>query len=238
MLAPLPRQASRVLRRGCPRATLFATTLLALTACGAADPVRDEPVETHPAAGAEDGGDDPERPERAEMAERVSESPLLSRLSDEPPPFARLSRGEALGRIGGLEPGERSRRSTRGPAVDPEDRVRRGGERPFDRAFSKCTPADIQTSARAMGVDIGYRYEIVGPVEGGCRVRSEFTRNPNPDWVGEPMTCTYDNSRGFDRAARAVILGLNRADENPYDCEGPLFELMAHPGDEPDSDRP
>ncbi len=82
----------------------------------------------------------------------------------------------------------------------------------FRARFRACEPADFIT---APSYNAGYRYEILGPADGGCQVRGRYTRNPNDALVGPTMTCTWDNDQAFDK-----VLDKTEA------CEGPLREKL------------
>lgn len=82
----------------------------------------------------------------------------------------------------------------------------------FRERFSACEPANVVI---APAYNAGYRYEILGPVDGGCQVRGEYTRTPNSALVGPTMTCSWDNSLPFDEVM-----------ENIDACEGPLRQQL------------
>ncbi|MFO7550509.1 MAG: hypothetical protein R6W80_03815 [Haliea sp.] len=82
----------------------------------------------------------------------------------------------------------------------------------FRERFSACEPANVVTTP---AYNAGYRYEILGPVAGGCQVRGRYTRTPNSALVGPTMTCTWDNSRPFDEVM-----------DNIDACKGPLRQLL------------
>jgi hypothetical protein len=82
----------------------------------------------------------------------------------------------------------------------------------FAERFRACKPADF---IDAPAYNAGYRYEILGPVDGGCEVRGRYTRNPNTELVGPTMTCVWDNSRDFDEVV-----------DNLEACRGPLRERL------------
>lgn len=81
--------------------------------------------------------------------------------------------------------------------------------------FKSCTPA---TTDNKLVDGLTYKYKIIGIKNEFCSVESSFTQNPNPDWIGKEMTCSYDNSKEF----QAAILDLSR-------CTGQLYDLMGKP---------
>ena len=82
----------------------------------------------------------------------------------------------------------------------------------FEDRFADC---EVATTTIKLFESVVYFYEILGPKNGLCEVRSEFLENPNPEWVGETMTCGYDNSLDFFTAV-----------EDLSNCEGDLYRLL------------
>jgi hypothetical protein len=87
-----------------------------------------------------------------------------------------------------------------------------GGIACFEEKFAECKPATVTSKLME---SIIYYYEIIGPKNGLCEVRSKFTANPNPEWVGKEMTCKYDNTQDFEIAVQDMS-----------NCQGPLYSLM------------
>jgi len=82
----------------------------------------------------------------------------------------------------------------------------------FEAKFATCE----QSSATFKLMDtIEYYYEILGPKDGLCEVKSKFVANPNPAWIDEEMVCLYDNSLKF-----------NTAISDMSNCKGSLYTLM------------
>lgn len=79
--------------------------------------------------------------------------------------------------------------------------------------FKNCKPAKATIS---LGDVLTYYYEIIGPKNNYCLVKSKFLSNPNPEWVGKEMTCSYNNLKSFDTAIQDFI----------GKCSGPLYDLM------------
>lgn len=89
--------------------------------------------------------------------------------------------------------------------------------------FKECKPAKatMTIDLGPLGVgEITYYYEIVGPSDNLCAVKSKFLENPNPDWIGKEMICKYDNSKDFDTAVQDSIV------QDFSGCSGPLYNLM------------
>ena len=87
-----------------------------------------------------------------------------------------------------------------------------GGMDCFKQKFVECKPATV--TSKLMD-NLIYYYEIIGPKDGLCEVKSKFTANPNPEWIGKEMTCKYDNTKDFETAVQDMSK-----------CQGPLYTLM------------
>ena len=87
-----------------------------------------------------------------------------------------------------------------------------GGMDCFKEKFSLCKPATV--TAKLMD-NLIYYYEIIGLKDGFCEVKSKFTANPNPEWVGKEMTCKYDNTKDFETSVQDMSK-----------CQGQLYTLM------------
>jgi len=82
----------------------------------------------------------------------------------------------------------------------------------FGEKFAKCQPGSVTIGLLNTVI---YHYEIIGLKNGLCKVKSKFTANPNPDWVGKEMTCEYDYSKDFETAI-----------EDTSNCYGELHDLL------------
>jgi len=87
-----------------------------------------------------------------------------------------------------------------------------GGMDCFKEKFAGCKPATV--TSKLMD-NLIYYYEIIGPKDGLCEVKSKFTANPNPEWIGKEMTCKYDSTKDFETAVQDMS-----------SCQGPLYTLM------------
>jgi len=85
-----------------------------------------------------------------------------------------------------------------------------------EERFEKCRPAQyiVSMDLAEIGV-ITYYYEIIGPSNGLCAVKSKFLANPDPNWIGKEMICQYDNTKSFLVAANDMSK-----------CQGPLYDLI------------
>jgi hypothetical protein len=87
-----------------------------------------------------------------------------------------------------------------------------GGMECFGQKFAECEPAMVELR---ISQNLVYLYDIIGPKEGGCEVKSTAIKNPNSAWIGKEMYCLYDNQLDFDTAAK-----------DQSRCAGELYELM------------
>jgi len=92
----------------------------------------------------------------------------------------------------------------------------------FEAAFAACTPASFRTP-KMLGARA--RYEVIGPVEGGCRVSLLFESNPNPQWVGKALQMTVAPEapfiESFQNGMNACMMHKPEAA-----CEGTLMNLL------------
>jgi len=82
----------------------------------------------------------------------------------------------------------------------------------FSQKFTQCK----KTAVTIRIVDnLIYYYEILGPKDNLCEVRTKFNANPNADWVDKSMICLYDNSKEF----KAVVRDYSN-------CHGELYDKI------------
>lgn len=106
----------------------------------------------------------------------------------------------------------------------------------FEDRFKECKPATLVKSAdrKPIGLIMGglvtYYYEIIGPSNGLCLVKSKYLKEPNPEWIGKEMTCKYDNKKDFETAEEDVF---NNTFQDPFQnmsgCEGSLYDALVGP---------
>ncbi|MEK7105439.1 MAG: thrombospondin type 3 repeat-containing protein [Patescibacteria group bacterium] len=94
-----------------------------------------------------------------------------------------------------------------------------GDENCFEAKFAACEPAKLVSD---LGF-VSFSYEIIGPVEGGCSMTVMYPTNPNPAWVNQPMTCTFDNTIDFTTSAQQTIEGSGSESTT---CTGPLVAIF------------
>lgn len=85
---------------------------------------------------------------------------------------------------------------------------------------ASCTPA---TYTAPDGLASATTYTVVGPVSAGCSVTFVYTQYPNPAWINQPFTCTYDPKADF---AAAFENRYNTAIQGKSTCTGPLVALL------------
>ena len=91
----------------------------------------------------------------------------------------------------------------------------------FNPLFSKCTPSTFNYPSPLASV----KYQIFGPKSSGCSMLFEYTSNPNPAWVNQPMTCNFNNKMSLENSIQNVINDLS-SKSNTYSCTGPLVSIL------------
>ena len=86
--------------------------------------------------------------------------------------------------------------------------------------FKQCRPGAMFTSGEILGA--AAHYQIIGPQNNRCVVKWQYSKNPNPKWVGKEMVCQFDNTKDFEMALQDFS-----------SCQGPLYDLIYHPGGPP-----
>lgn len=86
--------------------------------------------------------------------------------------------------------------------------------------FQACSPTKVRAEIDlgVFGGIVGYEYEILGPQNNGCRVRSRYTSNPNPEYLNKDLFCVYNNQKPFSEAVQEVLPSLDACsgDLKPY----------------------
>jgi ankyrin repeat protein len=151
-------------------------------------------------------------PNRGARVNGLSLTPLAVALQGEHTEMAALLRAAGAEEISGLEQG---RNEATGPGL-PDD---------FEAAFTSCT-AGPTMSASLAPLDVRVRYDIVGPVDTGCRVSMTFEANPNPEWENQPLEFTLDPSRPLEGQLQEGVMSCMSGAKRRFDCGGPLMELL------------
>lgn len=96
----------------------------------------------------------------------------------------------------------------------------------FQQKFEACQSATLDADAEFVSV----HYKIISAIDSNyCRVSFTYTKNPNPDWVGKEMTCTFPThlSDGIEKQVGDVIAYSAAGGKgNPNECEGSLYSLL------------
>ena len=96
-----------------------------------------------------------------------------------------------------------------------------GTEDCFRQKFASCELASFQTTVQGFGA--AAYYEIIGPKPDGCEMTFKYPTNPNPKWVDQPMTCTFDNKIEF---RTSVANTFTQATNGSAKCTGPLYDIL------------
>ena len=86
--------------------------------------------------------------------------------------------------------------------------------------FEACEASTFSADAGFVAIS----YEIFGPKDAGCEMSLVYTKNPNPDWVDQPMTCIFDNTQDFQTAVGEQLTATSNSETNT--CSGPLVEVL------------
>jgi hypothetical protein len=97
-----------------------------------------------------------------------------------------------------------------------------GGMDCFNEKFRNCEKANVTTTLTSSVI---YYYEIIGPADGFCQIKSISIANPNSDWVGKEMDCNYNNSNDFINETSEILNSFITA--SPLgNCTGELYTLI------------
>jgi hypothetical protein len=109
-------------------------------------------------------------------------------------------------------------------AAGPDQPIVCPTERCFEDGFRACERGTRFTTPEALGARA--RYDILGRVEGGCRISLTYVSNPNPDWVDRPLLLTLDHARPFLDQVMQAMTACTTGRESRFQCGGPLQELL------------
>ena len=90
----------------------------------------------------------------------------------------------------------------------------------FEAKFKECKLAKfiISIDLGPLGGLTSNYYEIIGPSDNLCAVKSKYLKVLNPEWVNKEMACRYDNSMEFEEAIKDMS-----------NCQGELYNLINPP---------
>jgi len=93
--------------------------------------------------------------------------------------------------------------------------------------FDRCQPATYQATVDlgSLGGLVTYVYRIIGLEDGGCLVQTQYTQNPNPDWIKKKLMCHYDNNKSLFEAHDEVFNRL-WVEKDKSDCTGDLADIL------------
>jgi len=69
----------------------------------------------------------------------------------------------------------------------------------FEAKFTLCESKILEQTILK---GVIFEYEIYGPSENLCEVRTKAVTNPNPSWEGKEMVCLLDNTKSFEYAVK------------------------------------
>lgn len=84
----------------------------------------------------------------------------------------------------------------------------------FEDNFRDCIPS---STSRDLNDKVSYYYEIIGPSNELCKVKTKAVNYPLEEFVGKSMICEHDSEVLFDFSISA---GIN--------CKGELYDLKNH----------
>ena len=96
------------------------------------------------------------------------------------------------------------------------------GDDCFEDKFRGCQPTRY---AAKVTNQLIYYYEIIGPQNNLCKIKSKFLKNPNPNWENKEMICLYDNTKVFEAASQEIHASINSENELGS-CQGELYLLL------------
>lgn len=90
----------------------------------------------------------------------------------------------------------------------------------FFESFNTCSSASFQ-------MDLGFAavsYEIIGLKDELCEVQMTYTKNPNPEWANQPMTCSLDYKNQVFESA--IQMEFEAAMNGKGTCTGALADIL------------
>lgn len=89
----------------------------------------------------------------------------------------------------------------------------------FSERFAQCR-SETFTSSSGLGQ---VQYEILGATGEGCRLSLTYAENPNPAWVGKPLTFVLDPGQPLEGQLKAAVAACLSGKGGSFQCEGPLL---------------
>lgn len=100
----------------------------------------------------------------------------------------------------------------------------------FIKQAANCEKNTSFLTPRIAGAQV--RYSILGPHKDGCDISMNYTKNPNPDWVGLTLWFVIDPGGDIDAQIKSAVAGCLEGRENQWQCEGSLFDKVTGPAEE------
>ena len=97
-------------------------------------------------------------------------------------------------------------------------------EEDLKQRFKDCKPSIYRAT---LSYNTLIEYEILGEAKDipGCRIKTQYIANPNREWTGKAMVCTYNNEKPFKEIIRECMEALTSG-ENKCNCDGELANLL------------
>jgi len=95
----------------------------------------------------------------------------------------------------------------------------------FIKQAANCEKNTSFLTPRIAGAQV--RYSIMGPHKGGCNIKMNYTKNPNPDWVGLSLRFIIDPGGDIDAQIKSAVAGCLEGKKKQWHCEGSLFDKVA-----------
>lgn len=90
----------------------------------------------------------------------------------------------------------------------------------FEAKFVACDEGTYTADQGTAAIS----YDILGANDGGCLISVVYTKNPNEDWEGKSMTCTFDNTQKFQTTFQAEF---SLAMKGEGSCTGDLATALS-----------
>ncbi len=94
----------------------------------------------------------------------------------------------------------------------------------IDEHLSQCEPAAF---GGQLAWNLGVVYQIEDAADGGqCRMSMQYTRNPNDEWVEQPLYFYLDQDDSFSDSVREIVDNCMGGETEAHNCHGPLLDLI------------
>ena len=93
----------------------------------------------------------------------------------------------------------------------------------MEEKLTACEPAAF---GGRMDRRLEVAYKIVEPAGDQCRISMEYIRNPNDEWIEQPLYFSMDRDADFADTVQEAVKECMEGRTDAYDCGGPLLELL------------